>query len=217
MQNQTLTLGGNTTGNIYLDGITSINGNTSVTGTLDVSGISTFVGNANLNGGFDVDDVFSVADGGALTTSGNATFNTGIVDINGDLQITDTNIAFDGATTTFTTTGAFSLTPGGSITLGDGGDTTTINTTSLTLDGGNYDNCTLLETDANGLVGCNTSTLSTGTNLWTLSTDGKAITPINETFDFLLGGTSTTSANFGVTGLASNTPVASLAAVPVMV
>ena len=129
----------------------------------------------------------SVADGGALTTSGNATFNTGIVDINGDLQITDTNIAFDGATTTFTTTGAFSLTPGGAITIGDGGDTTTINTTTLTLDGGNYDNCTLLETNASGLVGCNTSTLSIGTNLWTLSTDGKAITPINQTFDFLLG------------------------------
>ena len=62
------------------------------------------------------------------------------------------------------------------------------------------------------MVGCNTSTLSIGTNLWTLSTDGKAITPINQTFDFLLGGNSTTSANFAVTGLASDTPVATLAA-----
>ena len=48
---------------------------------------------------------------------------TGTLDANGDVSIADTNIAFDGASTTFTTTGAFTLTPGGAVTLGDGGDT----------------------------------------------------------------------------------------------
>ncbi|MBU0570397.1 hypothetical protein KKB40_06525 [Patescibacteria group bacterium] len=48
---------------------------------------------------------------------------TGTLDANGDVSIADTNIAFDGASTTFTTTGAFTLTPGGAVLIGDGGDT----------------------------------------------------------------------------------------------
>ncbi|KKR84085.1 MAG: hypothetical protein UU31_C0010G0001, partial [Candidatus Uhrbacteria bacterium GW2011_GWA2_41_10] len=62
-----------------------------------------------------------------LNVIGTASFN-GSVDINSDLSIADTNISFDGATTTFTTTGAFTLTPGGAVILGDGGDTMSINT-----------------------------------------------------------------------------------------
>jgi len=62
----------------------------------------------------------------ANTFTGTTTFS-GAIDSNGDLSVADTNIAFDGASTTFTTTGAFTLTPGGAVTLGDGGDTMYIN------------------------------------------------------------------------------------------
>ncbi|PIS09035.1 hypothetical protein COT75_03425, partial [Candidatus Beckwithbacteria bacterium CG10_big_fil_rev_8_21_14_0_10_34_10] len=51
----------------------------------------------------------------------------GSLDADGDVYIADTNISFDGVSTTFTTTGAFTLTPGGAVTLGDGGDTLAIN------------------------------------------------------------------------------------------
>ncbi|MBI5369934.1 hypothetical protein HZA85_01960 [Candidatus Uhrbacteria bacterium] len=84
------------------------------------AGLATFAANVNANGGLDVDDAFVVSDGGGLTTSQSADFN-------GDISIADTNIAFDGASTTFTTTGAFTLTPSGSVLLGDGGDTLQIN------------------------------------------------------------------------------------------
>ena len=69
-------------------------------------------------------------------TSGTITFDTGTeldmasgstLDVNGDLTIADTSIAFDGASTAFVTTGAFTLTPGGAVLLGDGGDTMQIN------------------------------------------------------------------------------------------
>jgi cytoskeletal protein CcmA (bactofilin family) len=50
------------------------------------------------------------------------------IDLNGNLSIADTDIAFDGVSTTFTTTGAFTLTPGGAVILGDGGDTMAIDT-----------------------------------------------------------------------------------------
>ncbi len=62
----------------------------------------------------------------ANTFTGTTTFS-GAIDSNGDLSVADTNIAFDGASTTFTTTGAFTLTPGGAVLLGDGGDTMQIN------------------------------------------------------------------------------------------
>ncbi len=61
-------------------------------------------------------------------TSGTLTFDAGTtLDINGDLVVSDTNIAFDGASTTFTTTGALNISTGGTITIGDGGDAITIN------------------------------------------------------------------------------------------
>src|SRR5581483_1658186 len=49
---------------------------------------------------------------------------------------------------------------------------------------------------------------------WTTSADGKALTPINNTMDFLLGGTATSSARFAVLNLNPGglTPVASISA-----
>ncbi|MBI3290635.1 tail fiber domain-containing protein [Candidatus Microgenomates bacterium] len=96
--------------------------------TLDVTGISTFVANVNANGGLDVDDAFVIADGGALTSSQSVTLNGTTFDLNSTtVTIADTDISFDGASTTFTTTGAFTLTPGGAVLIGDGGDTLQIN------------------------------------------------------------------------------------------
>jgi cytoskeletal protein CcmA (bactofilin family) len=57
----------------------------------------------------------------AVTFDSSTTFAS-TLDANGDVQIADTNIAFDGASTTFTTTGAFTVTPGGTVTIGDSGD-----------------------------------------------------------------------------------------------
>lgn len=58
--------------------------------------------------------------------SGNTTI-AGTLDANGNVAIADTDVAFDGASTTFTITGAFTLSPGGAVLLGDGGDTLQIN------------------------------------------------------------------------------------------
>ncbi|NQV90425.1 hypothetical protein HQ487_03395 [Candidatus Uhrbacteria bacterium] len=63
---------------------------------------------------------------GDLTGIGAITMG-GLFDANGNVSIADTDIAFDGASTTFTSTGVFTLTPGGSVLLGDGGDTMQIN------------------------------------------------------------------------------------------
>ncbi|GAF77143.1 unnamed protein product, partial [marine sediment metagenome] len=65
--------------------------------------------------------------GGAVTGNNQNITGLGDLDVNGNVSIADTNIAFDGASTTFTTTGAFTLTPGGAVTLGDNGDTMYIN------------------------------------------------------------------------------------------
>ncbi|KKR85035.1 MAG: hypothetical protein UU31_C0001G0001, partial [Candidatus Uhrbacteria bacterium GW2011_GWA2_41_10] len=54
----------------------------------------------------------------------------------------------DGATTTFTTTGAFTLTPGGAVILGDGGDTMSINTSDWDI--GTDGALTGVSFDANG-------------------------------------------------------------------
>jgi len=104
------------------------------TGYLKVGGstISDAAGNLTLDSdtaAVTITDDLAIS-GGNITTATTFDSNltiTGTLDANGDVQISDTNIAFDGATTTFTTTGAFTLTPGGAILLGDNGDTMQIN------------------------------------------------------------------------------------------
>jgi hypothetical protein len=76
--------------------------------------------------GITTDGGYTQSGASANTFTGTTTFS-GAIDSNGDLSIADTNIAFDGASTTFTTTGAFTLNTGGAVTLGDGGDTIAIN------------------------------------------------------------------------------------------
>ncbi|MEK7550893.1 MAG: hypothetical protein AAB535_03885 [Patescibacteria group bacterium] len=64
-------------------------------------------------------------------TSGTLTTDAGTtLDVNGDLTIADTNIAFDGATTTFTTTGDLTIDSGGGQILFS--DTDTLNIGGLT-------------------------------------------------------------------------------------
>jgi|GEM_PF-1910220 len=71
--------------------------------------------------------------GGATATGDNDLFVAGdfevdgAADLDGNLSVADTDVAFDGAATTFTTTGAFTLTPGGAVILGDSGDTMYLN------------------------------------------------------------------------------------------
>ena len=275
LRNQTLTLGGSSTGDILIDGVTNINGNTDITGTLTSSGLVTannglsVTGATNINtsgasatnigtGGTGVitignatsdlslvDPQWSITGLGAGTfasitslgtidaqgdisdSTGNLTLNDA-VDISGDLAVSGTSLTATNATTvTLGSTGADTIIigNGGADTITIGGASTTglsltddnwsitaagVGTfTGLTLTP-NFDNCNALNTNGSGVVGCNTSTLSLGTNWWTTSTDNKAITPINSTMDLLLGGNSTESAKFAVLGLSTNTPVASV-------
>ena len=69
-----------------------------------------------------------------LTVAGGTLVLSGALDANGDVSIADTNVSFDGASTTFTTTGAFTLTPGGAVAIGDGGDTLSLSSSDWTID-----------------------------------------------------------------------------------
>lgn len=86
---------------------------------------------ANITTGTNTTAAMTLGSGSSLTAATGVTVtgdSGSTFDINGDLAIADTNVAFDGVSTTFTTTGAFTLTPGGAVLLGDGGDTMQINT-----------------------------------------------------------------------------------------
>jgi hypothetical protein len=92
--------------------------------TVDQDGNVTLAGDLTITGG---NITSAVTADSTLTVTGTLTAN-GTFDANGEVQIADNNIAFDGASTTFTTTGAFTLAPGGAVILGDGGDTAVIDT-----------------------------------------------------------------------------------------
>ena len=82
----------------------------------------------------------------------------------------------------------------------------------LTISSGSHNNCSALTTDGTGAVGCNTQTLSLGTNYWT-SADTKSVTLLNNTMDLLVGGPATTSAKFAVLNMTgAGSPTASVSA-----
>lgn len=87
---------------------------------------ATVIGDGLFSLGINTSD-WDISTTGDLTGIGGIAMD-GLLDANGNVSIADTDIAFDGVSTTFTTTGAFTLTPGGSVLLGDGGDTLQINT-----------------------------------------------------------------------------------------
>ena len=120
--------------------------NTDITGTLDVSGNTTL-------------DLDLAINGGDLTTN-QTTFNL--------LNTTATTLNIGGAATTLelgaatgTTSVNNALTVDGNTTLGDGaGDTLTVNGSSITFANG-FTSCSAINTDASGVLGCNTNTLLT--------------------------------------------------------
>ncbi|MFH1392655.1 MAG: hypothetical protein ABIG90_03210, partial [bacterium] len=100
---------------------------------------------------------------GASPTFAGSTL-TGTLDANGDVQIADTDIAFDGASTTFTITGAFTLTPGGAVLLGDGGDTMQINSSNWAMDtSGNLQIDGTLQVDGATVSAISATTINLGT------------------------------------------------------
>jgi hypothetical protein len=107
-------------------------------------------------------------------------------------------VASDGGTT-FAGTGTDAdiiFDPGGDLIFADLDCTGNTNGGSLTV-------------DASGIVSCSDDDSgSSGTNYWRL-TDG-ALSPINDTYDLLIGGESTTSAAFAFMNVNSGTPTASI-------
>ena len=119
-----------------------------------------------------------------LTVTGTLTAN-GAFDSNGNVTIADTDIAFDGASTTFTTTGAFTLTPGGAVLIGDGGDTLQINSSDWDVSTtGDFTGVGGITMDGN-FSQTGATTLSTGTGAITLN---GAVTA-NTDVDLSLAGT----------------------------
>ena len=149
------------------------------------TGEHTFSANINANGGFDVDDAFVIADGGKVST----------------IDISDTDIALTGASTTFTATGALTFNTGGTITIGDGGDAITLNAAgTLTI----QDAVIALSSQATDLdIIDNTAsalTISEGSNNYFL------ITTTNDaevfTIDLPAGGATSQTMNFGISNIA---------------
>src|SRR6185503_8407281 len=75
----------------------------------------------------------NIGNAGTDFTAGGGLTLAGTLDSNGDVSIADTNIAFDGASTTFTATGALTLTPGGAMILGSTGQAATLQGTNTTI------------------------------------------------------------------------------------
>src|SRR3989344_4020049 len=103
-----------------------------------------------------------------------------------DLTVADTDISFSGESTTFTVTGAFTLNPGGTLTLVDGGDALAIDssefdvsgtTGAITIDdGGNAGQVsvegTILDIDSLTFVGSGTLTSTSADLALTTATSG---------------------------------------------
>ncbi|MDE2589959.1 MAG: hypothetical protein KGL95_09890, partial [Patescibacteria group bacterium] len=170
--NQNLTLGSGTTGNITLSPLNSV----SVTGGLNVTGTIDF---SNLGIG-----VVHAGSGGVLSSSA---VNLANSDVTGVLPLanggTNANLTANAGGIVFSNSTGFAIvTPG---------------TTGQCL-------------ASNGSNTPSWVTCAGGTNLFTLNAN--AITPINSTYDFLIGGNSTASAKFGFLNNAGGTPIASISA-----
>ncbi len=118
-------------------------------------------------------------------TSGTLTLDSGTtLDIDGDLAVADTDIAFNGATTTFTTTGNFTLTSEGTITF-----------TGLDCTGNS--NVGDLTADATGVVSCSDDDSGGSGGGWT--DDGSTVR-LSTASDFVAIGASTADGKLGITG-----------------
>ncbi len=233
--NQTLSLGGNTTGNIVLNGDGS-----------DRVGVGVSTPVAMFNIGEYSDSVVSLALGNDANAAnyGLAAFNnnlklvapsgfrfmTGTPGGTEVMTITGGNlgVGVTSPTAKLDVNGAASVS--GSLTFRTGAGTiqTTANNT-LTL-GGNTTgnivfnplngagtvritslaNCNTIDTDANGVLSCGTDESGGVQNYWNLSNG--ALSPVNSTADLLVGGAASSSAKFAVLNVNSGTPTASVSA-----
>lgn len=214
-----------TSGNITLapdgTGQVNLNGNTTTTNFFNVSNAQLTTGSlitgtvANNNTGFKLIDLLS----GSSPTSKFSVTDAGNVTLAGDLTITGGNITsattFDSTlTSTGTLTANSAFDANGTVDLGDGGDPVTINGSSITLTGFNCAanaNGGTLTTNGSGVLQCSDDDSGSGgasnwqSNLGTLS-------PINNTWDVLVGGTATSSAKAGFININSGTPTATVSA-----
>ena len=223
LRNQTLTLGGGTTGTI------AIVENTDVTGTLTSSGLITATSGLTSNG------TVAVNAAGGITTNqatfplaqGASTINMGAsggtLNLGNGGVYTIATVSNDDLTLAPNGTGALNLgtTNTGNLNLGNGTGEITLNIQGADATGDMY------YRDASGnierlAVGSGAQCLlggaipawgtctgdGTGTNYWQLT--GAVLSPGNLTTDFTLGGTSTASAKFAVLGVNTNTPTASV-------
>ncbi len=233
---QTLTLGSATTGNVVVDsgsGLITLSDNTTVAGNLNLQ-----TGNAFQINGTNVLTNNTLGSGvttSSLTTVGalaNGSIANGFGTIFTSNTIQGSNITASG-TTGFTASGngaglTFSGTGNHDITASSGtlrmGDVTFngVITTGLT---GN--NAALYAVSGTGtLAGATTNTQNLcllsgvsapawgscpiGANYW--NQNNGALSPMNSTVDFLLGGQASSSAKFAVLGMNSGTPTASVSA-----
>src|SRR3989344_4851248 len=188
VKNQTLTIGGETTGNITLS---PLNGSGTVTST----------GNLNLLNGKE----YQIAGNSVLTAS---TLGSGVT--------TSSRTAVGTITTGVWQGTAVGLAYGGtnnSITAAAGAVVYSDSTKLLLSAVGSSNQCFL-----SGGAGAPTwggCALGDSTNWWTVPANTGVITPINQTLDFLLGSTTqgaSTSAKFAVLNINSGTPTASISA-----
>src|SRR6185436_19223874 len=99
-------------------------------------------------------------------TAGGGLSLAGTLDANGDVSISDTNIALGGASSTLTATGALTLTPGGAMILGATGQAATLQgtNTAITVNGACYDYSITSPDDITFNGGSAGSIINIGTN-----------------------------------------------------
>jgi site-specific recombinase XerD len=175
---------------------------------------------------FSVDDAGNTVIGGTLTLP-NSNILTGVTNYTQFSQGISvggaTTYYFDGSgninanTSTFAGTlqanGTFDA--NGQVDLGDGGDAVTINGSSVTLTGFNcttYTNGGTLTTNASGVVQCDNDDGGGGSGSSNWQSSLGALSPINSTWDVLVGGTATASAKAGFININSGTPTATVSA-----
>jgi site-specific recombinase XerD len=175
---------------------------------------------------FSVDDAGNTVIGGTLTLP-NSNILTGVTNYTQFSQGISvggaTTYYFDGSGNINANTGTFAGTlqangtfdANGQVDLGDGGDTITLNGSSITLTGFNcttYSNGGTLTTNASGVVQCDDDNGGSGSGSSNWQSSLGALSPINSTWDVLVGGTATASAKAGFININSGTPTATVSA-----
>ncbi len=191
--NQTLTLGGDTTGNIVLwsrsgSGYIGIN-NVNPASALDLSG------SFRVRNTADATDYFEVASGNTLTTLTRTTNGSTLGSVSIDSSGT---LSAEGLTAASSLTISNFIQNGGILFANSSGSV------SQTLAG---------STGQCFKGGTSPTWGECGGSNWVLNSSTGVLSPINNTLDLLMGGTSTQSAKFSVLGIAgADTPVASVSA-----